>query len=180
MPRVRVRVRVCVYVCVCTNACMYGCMHRQKASSPVSLPVQDNHEYTAVPANTPREDTYECVCVRAGQLLNNPVSNKYPCSSWMVFGFLFVVSNQDPYSPFLSPSLSLGLSLYAVVKSYALRLHCLSLSLLSRFQSLPRSLSFSVCLCTNMKSTMHLRIFSTHDIHDIRLSIQTYVTSRFQ
>jgi len=126
------------------------------------------------------EKIHMCVCVRAGQLLNNPVSNKHPCSSWMVFGFLLVVSNQDPYSPFLSPSLSLGLSLYAVVKIYALRLHCLSLSLLSRFHSLPRSLSLSVCLCTHMKSTMHLRIFSTHDIHDIRLSIQTYITSRFQ
>ena len=140
--------------------------------------MQDNHEYTALPAKKTREDA--CACVWACQRLNKPVSNKHPCSLWMVFGFLwmvfgfmFVVYNQDPSSPFLSPSLSLGLSLYAVVKIYALRLHCLYLSLSSHFQSLPLSLS----LCTHIQSTVHLRIFTIHDIH---IYIQTYITARLQ
>ena len=123
---------------------------------------------------TSLESMRMCVCACACQRLNKPVSNKHPCSSWMVFEFLFVVSNQDPYSPFLSPFRLLGRSLNRVVKIYALRLHCLSLSC---FQSLPLSLCLSLSFCTHIKSTVHLRIFTIHDIH---IYIQTYITSRFQ
>jgi len=93
------------------------------------------------------------VCVCVCQRLNKPVSNKHPCSSWivfgflwMVFGFLFVVSNQDPFCPFLSLYLSMRVSVYMVVRIYALRLHSLSLSLHSRFQSLTLSVSNSFSL----------------------------------
>jgi hypothetical protein len=53
-------------------------------------------------------------------------------------------------------------------------LHYLSLP---RFQSLPLSLSLSLSLCTHIQSTVHLRMFTIHDIH---IYIQTYITARFQ
>jgi len=96
-----------VYMCVCasTHACKGVCIGQKRGSQWVCRCKTIMSTLQCQPTRPARMR----VCVCACQQLNKPVSNKHPCSSWMVFGFLwmvfgflFVVSDQDRFSLSLS------------------------------------------------------------------------------